>query len=308
MRKCFVSRRVSVRMNTNALRYFHELCEEGSFPAAAQAIPMTTQGLRKIVRGLEDDLGAKLYVGTREGVIITESGRRVDQFYRDFMGACEVLERDLRRLQGSENHDVQVCFSFGSFGVVCEGMLAFAQEHPEYRVGYASLAERSLVREMEAGSFDMAVTWGAPDSDALVYEHVTDIDMYAVARRDNPILQHGPLHLRDLDGQSIVSIGEFHKPHLIFLQRCAEEGVAPVCRHIAAEMPVTQAYLRQGLGIGLALAGERSMYDPQLFAFERIEDFALPVGLSYRHDQGRTALMRELAELLARLLAQARHG
>jgi len=261
---------------------------------------MTTQGLRKTVQSLEAELNIKLYHSTREGVIITQGGRRVDAFYLETLPLAQRLEADLNRLRGSDRKVLHVGFSFGLFGLVYDTVLQTIEDNPSWCIDYTSLPERSLIQEMESGTFDFALTWGVPSSELLSYEHVTDIATYAVGRRGNPLVSNGPIRVADFDGKGFVTIGGFHKPHQLFMQACAAHGVEPGNTYETTEMPVTQAYLRQNLGIGLALAHERSAYDPEVFAFVSIEDFTLPVGLAYR--QGvplQPGLPRDFASALA---------
>ena len=286
-------------VNQDALLYFHRLCQLGSFSATAASIPMTTQGLRKTIHALEAELDTKLYHGTREGVVITEGGRLVDAFYEQVEPIARQLERDLARLRGDGAKTLSVGFSFGMFNLVSNVVLDRLEHDCGWEIEFTSLPDRNLAQEMELGTFDFALTWGEVGSDALTYEHVADLPVYAVGRRDNPLVSDGSIRIEDFDGRAVVSIGDFYKPHRLFMAACAAAGAEPSRVLEANEMPVTQAYLRQNLGVGLALSLERLAYDTELFAFVPVVDFTLPMGISYQTKRAPKGFARELADALA---------
>ncbi len=61
-------------MDTKAIRYFWRVYEERSINKAANQLFITPQGLSKIIRNLEEELGAELFVRTPKGMEPTESG------------------------------------------------------------------------------------------------------------------------------------------------------------------------------------------------------------------------------------------
>lgn len=62
-------------MDTKALYYFQAVYEEGNIHTAAKKRFISPQGLGKIIKGLEAELGGLLFVRTKTGVVPTESGK-----------------------------------------------------------------------------------------------------------------------------------------------------------------------------------------------------------------------------------------
>ena len=62
-------------MNTKDLKCFQAVYEEKSVSRAARRLFITPQGLSKIIRQLEEELQASLFVRTARGMEATESGK-----------------------------------------------------------------------------------------------------------------------------------------------------------------------------------------------------------------------------------------
>ena len=59
------------------LRYFVKVAELGSLTRAAEALHMAQPALSQHIRGLEDEIGAKLLARGPRGVTLTEAGQRM---------------------------------------------------------------------------------------------------------------------------------------------------------------------------------------------------------------------------------------
>src|SRR5436853_328388 len=62
-------------MESRELRYFITVAEEGTFTRAASRLFMTQPALSRAVRQIERELGAALFVRTRNGVNLTVAGQ-----------------------------------------------------------------------------------------------------------------------------------------------------------------------------------------------------------------------------------------
>ena len=61
-------------MNIKELEYFKTVCQHKSITKAAHALYMTPQGLSKIIKNIESEMGASLLNRTGTGISLTEAG------------------------------------------------------------------------------------------------------------------------------------------------------------------------------------------------------------------------------------------
>jgi DNA-binding transcriptional LysR family regulator len=64
-------------MDLNKLRHAVVIAREGSFSAAAAAIPMSQPALTRSIQSLEDKYGITLFERGRSGVRLTPDGERL---------------------------------------------------------------------------------------------------------------------------------------------------------------------------------------------------------------------------------------
>src|SRR3982750_4079458 len=65
-----------VSMDTENLRSFLEVAEHGSFTVAASKLNLAQSTVSARIRGLEDQLGRRLFVRDRDGVTLTQAGKQ----------------------------------------------------------------------------------------------------------------------------------------------------------------------------------------------------------------------------------------
>lgn len=77
-------------MHTNWIRALVAVIEHGSVEAAARALHMTRQGLRKRISNLETATGAKLLASDARGTL-TKAGEQRIQKFRQILAATDEL-------------------------------------------------------------------------------------------------------------------------------------------------------------------------------------------------------------------------
>ena len=61
-------------MDIKTLRYFLQICEDGSFSKASKSLYISQQGLSKSISNLEKEIGVPLFNRTSSGNQLTEYG------------------------------------------------------------------------------------------------------------------------------------------------------------------------------------------------------------------------------------------
>ena len=85
-----------------ALRAFDAAARQGSFRAAAEKLSVTPTAISHHIRGLEDQLGAKLFDRIGRDVSLTEDGKRLAQATGQAFGildsAVRAVQRNVRKV------------------------------------------------------------------------------------------------------------------------------------------------------------------------------------------------------------------
>lgn len=91
------------RLDTGCFRAFYAAAESLNFTAAARKAAMTQSGVSQHVARLEAQLGAELFLRIGKRVVLTESGKRLQQFVESYLDLVEGFTEEVR----DEQHAIQ---------------------------------------------------------------------------------------------------------------------------------------------------------------------------------------------------------
>ncbi|WP_371226015.1 LysR substrate-binding domain-containing protein [Roseovarius sp. 2305UL8-3] len=140
----------------NALRAFDMAGRHLNFRLAAEALSVTQGAVAQQVRGLEADLGMRLFDRLPRGLAFTEAGRA---YHAQITGAFETLEAATRALKPSAQQvTISVTPSFASRWLI--------PHLPEFTTRYPGIDLRILATErvssFHSDGIDLAVRQGRP--------------------------------------------------------------------------------------------------------------------------------------------------
>jgi len=186
------------------LRYFLELSSAGTLAAAARklGVDYTTVGRR--LAALEEDLGAKLFERTPEGLILTEAGESIRAATEEMEEAALLVEQRAlgadRKLAGVVR--VANTEMLGQF-VVLPAVRALHEIHPQIRVDLATGAQRLDLARREA---DVAIRYVRPESGDLVSRRVARVAEAAYASKGYLASHQRPTPGNGLAGHDVVML------------------------------------------------------------------------------------------------------
>ena len=155
------------------LRYFLELSRSGTLAAAARKLRVDYTTVGRRLAALEQDLGAKLFERTPEGLILTEAGEGIRAAAEEMEQAAILVEQRAlgadRKLAGAVR--VATTEMLGQV-VVLPAVRALHEIHPQIRVDLATGAYRLDLARREA---DVALRYLRPESGELVSRRVARV-------------------------------------------------------------------------------------------------------------------------------------
>jgi LysR family glycine cleavage system transcriptional activator len=150
----------------NALRSFDAAARHQSFTRAAEELCVTQGAVSHQVKALEIQLGLQLFKRTRNGLVITETGRDYLAVVRDVFDRLELATDSLQQRQRSGTITVSTSPDFAAKWLVSR-LGRFAEAYPEIDLKLAALMHRvDFARE----DVDIAIRHGDgqwPELDAV---------------------------------------------------------------------------------------------------------------------------------------------
>ena len=194
-------------MNRKQLTYFLAVCRTQNIQAAANELFISHQGLSRVLKTLEEELGQPLFLRSNRGLELTD-------FASALIPHVQRLLEDYERIEGvrtlaAQNKAVVTVYSLDHllhhFGA--DFVEAFYAAHPEITLSVVDTTDARAWRELERGGCDFALVNGPMDNtrfegDALFYSRFC----YRV-RKDHPLAQKETLTAEDFRGEKLIGKG-----------------------------------------------------------------------------------------------------
>lgn len=150
------------------LRYFVAVAEERSFTRAADRLHMAASPLSRRIKDLERELGADLFVRTHHRIDLTPAGEALLPEAADLVARFDSVPDLTRRASGRPTRDAVVGIAPDVSTDLRDRFLAAVDDrHPDIRATLVPASTEPLLRELRAGTVDLALVHGKAAGPAL---------------------------------------------------------------------------------------------------------------------------------------------
>ncbi|HJV71146.1 LysR family transcriptional regulator [Ideonella sp.] len=221
---------IRARLKTRQLLLLVAMDEEGNIHRAAQVLNMSQPAASKLLKDLEDALGAQLFERLPRGVRPTWYGETMIRHARMALASLSQAHDEIEALKSGRFGQVSVgAITTPGMTLMPAAIALVKQEHPSLRVAVQIETSDVLMERLQQGKLDMMVgrLFETHDKTALRYQPLVEEPASAVARPGHPLLAMPKLCLRDLvsAGWIVPPAGSVlrHRFELMF----REEGLEP---------------------------------------------------------------------------------
>lgn len=258
-------------MEINKARAFLAVAEELHFGRAAERLHVAQPPLSRMIRALEDELGAELFVRSPRNVSLTPVGEALVEPARELVMQSERMVHLVRRVQRGETGRVRLGFSGASVNSIVSKLVRDVHEdRPDLTIALqgAQLSQPGLER-LKSGALDAVIgRW-----DVLPPE----VDSCVVSREQ--LVLALPKHHRLTARESIAATDVAHEPWIVLpggsgstlsnrLHEFAQRGkFVPRVVETAADSATQLLMVDAGIGIALTFSGVRENVPVHTVAF-----------------------------------------
>jgi DNA-binding transcriptional LysR family regulator len=275
-------------MELRTLRYFVTLAEELHFGRAAQRLALTQPPLSLAIRGLEEELGVRLFARTRRQVALTHAGATFLEQARDILAWAGAAVELARAADLGAVGRLTIGFMSASVYTLLPPVLReFAAAHPGVRL---ELRELTLPQQATAlRRRDIHVGFVRPPvTDAeLASEELLDEPLVVALPTGHPLAALRRIHARRLAGERFVM---FQRApglvlHDLVLGFCLQQGFTPSVTQEASQTHAVVGLVSAGIGVALVPASAQEIRLRGV-EFRRLAEKSPAVGtaLAWRRD------------------------
>jgi DNA-binding transcriptional LysR family regulator len=202
-------------MNLLHLRYFYEVARAGSFVEAARTSRVSQPAISKMVRLLEDSLGVKLLLRTRQGAKLTEDGELLFQaasrIFLEAENAALKLKSAQRELQGEWTLGISDNLALH---LVPELLGNFKEKNPALRVGLFAGTSAQIKAELQYDRCQLGIFFTPPKaSEPFESKQIYETEFWIVIAKKNRWLKGKNLKLAELGKAKVPRIESRHSDY-----------------------------------------------------------------------------------------------
>lgn len=238
-------------MDTKIFTYFSAVEQQKNFSRAAQELYLSPQGLNAAMKRLEAELGAPLFEVQRGVVELTACGEFFSKHANVLNEQLITMREEINALAASQTQGIRLGCAMGVLGYLGEGVIEqFTDLHAGLNIEVEELPDFSCERNMVEGKYDFALITNPVNHESLTVIPLCEDFQFCWVNRDDPLSSQAELAISDLDGRTVMTVGEGYKGTSLFTSLCEAAGVSPDIRR-SSEMMRIYEFVRTGGGIGL---------------------------------------------------------
>ena len=158
-------------MEIRTLRYFLTVAREENMTHAADILHVTQPTLSKAMKGLEEELGKKLFIRHSFSIQLTDEGLLLRNRAEDLVGMADRIEQEFVSLDDITGGDIYFGLAESyQIRYLAREIKAFRRQYPELRYHITSGDTEQVTEKLDKGLLDFSVLAEKPDT--LKYEYI----------------------------------------------------------------------------------------------------------------------------------------
>ena len=218
-------------MDFRHLRAFIAVAETLSVTRAAQRLHISQPPLSRHIHQLEQELGVILFVRHRQGVTLTDAGRRLLEKARALDSAAHEFHEAARQAASGQSNTIRIGIGWGLWDTVNRIRVEFARHYPGVAIeARDAFCSEKCEQQLKDYTLDIAFARPPLDTTALHVAPVYHERIQAVLSADSPLASKPSVALRDLATVPLLLWDRHIAPVLYdkVLELYAKQGLSPV--------------------------------------------------------------------------------
>ncbi|MQA39588.1 LysR substrate-binding domain-containing protein [Rugamonas aquatica] len=192
-------------MDLRSLRYFVETVRLNSFTQAAESLHVTQSTISKMVRQLEQEVGAQLLLREGRTLTLTDTGSVVYARGEQMLAVMQQLTAEVRDTQEARRGQLTIGIPPMINLLFTPVLKAFRQRHPDIALTLREDAGQALERQVAMGELEIGMTVLPADPHlTLQTSPIASYPIWALAARGTFQKHRTTLKLKALAGMPLV--------------------------------------------------------------------------------------------------------
>jgi len=238
-------------MDLKALRYFVEVVQRQSYTGAAGALFVTQPTVSKMLRQLEDEVGAPLLQKFGRRIEPTDAGRILLERGKQLLALHAQLEAELADLRQSARGELVVGIPPLAHRLLAPLLARFHREYPQVELKLFERGSRAVEDELRSGALEIGAMLLPADESEYETLTICNYPLRLVAPRRSPWAGKPGIRLEELAGEPFVFYGEGFALNEVVHGACLQAGFAPRIAGRSSQWDFMASMVAAGVGVAL---------------------------------------------------------
>lgn len=215
-------------MNTKELECFLAVCEEKSIHKAADRMYISVQGMSRIIKKLESEIGAEILHRTPHGVRLTGEGEILARHAGSIIDNISNMNREIKKAVDGVSGNLSVAISYGLLGFYKPSLIVdFKKAFPEIEMTFKEYTDVKAAESVWLGGSDAALVYEPVDDEQFERESLNSCELFMVVHKNNPLSKKVSVTIDDIKDQPLVLQNDEFNINRLIVSECEKKGFKP---------------------------------------------------------------------------------
>ena len=237
-------------MDLNQLETFITVSNHLSFTKASEELFITQSSVSKIIKSLEDELGALLFYRSPE-IKLTDVGKELYKHSVDIISLIDNIPTELDNLTDLKKGTIRIGIPpiiGSSFFPAIIGK--FKSKYPGIEITLVEVGSKIIQEELNAGNLDVGIICSYPDQRELFeINRLLESPLLIGVHKDNPLADKDAISFKDLEEEEFILFNKDFSLYDSIIDECGKNGFMPkiICNSSQKDFIIEMIAARMGI-------------------------------------------------------------
>jgi len=258
-------------METRLLKYFSVLAEELHFGKAAKKLHISQPPLSRQIKGLEEELGVRLFNRTKRNVQLTAYGKYLkDESYKLF-NQIDVMKNHLELMKNGAVGQVKIGY-VGDFmhSIFPDILSKLKQEYPKIDTTLLESDTESQISALRIGLIDIGFVRTPIEAKDIIINPIYKETFSLILSKSHPLSSRKKIPLKELADEPYIGFSPKCPPPLSrsVMSICNKAGFSPKVIHRALQINSIVKLVENNVGYSIIPLGPKAVFKENVKFFE----------------------------------------
>lgn len=241
-----------IQLEIKQLKCFLEVTRTGNFTTASENLFITQPALSRIIKSLEDEIGAPLFIRTRKKLILTDAGRILKKHALKIENQLQQLDAELDKMFMQRKRQIRIGLPTITNSIFFSKLIAsFHEEYPEVIFLLEEDGSKPVEEKVLNNLLDFGVVVLSEENENLDSIIFVNEKLKLVVSSSHRLAGKQEVSLQELKKEDFIMFDRDFVLRNLVINSCKEAGFQPKIISETSQLEFIQELVAYNIGITL---------------------------------------------------------